>query len=74
MIIIGNDHGGYELAIKLYSQMLEKQWHVHHIGCCSTTPTHYPLFAQRLVKNLEKVIISGYSDLWNWNRHVYGSK
>ena len=52
MIIIGNDHGGYELAMKLYSQMSEKQWHVHHIGCCSTTPTHYPLFAQRMAEEL----------------------
>ena len=54
MIIIGNNHGGYELAIKLYSLMLEKQWHVRHIGCCSTTATNYPLFAQRMAEELRE--------------------
>ena len=52
MIIIGNDHGGYELGMKLFSLMLEKQWHVRHIGCCSTTPTNYPSFAQRMAEEL----------------------
>ena len=53
MIFLGNDHGGYELAIKLYEKMSSDYMHIRHVGCCSTIPTDYPLFAKRVAEELK---------------------
>jgi ribose 5-phosphate isomerase B len=41
------------LSSKLYEIMANKYMNVKHLGCCSTTPTDYPLFAKRVADELE---------------------
>tara|TARA_Y100001937_G_scaffold45009_1_gene63264 strand:+ start:639 stop:1073 length:435 start_codon:yes stop_codon:yes gene_type:complete len=49
MIFIGNDHGGYRLAMKLYEKMANDYMHVYHHGCVTADlPTDYPVFAKRV--------------------------
>ena len=52
MIYVANDHAGYKLAMALYEKMLCKYLHVYHLGCCSTMPVDYPLFAHRVAKEM----------------------
>ena len=54
MIHLANDHGGYRLGMKLYTKMLNKYMHVRHHGCCSSDiSTDYPLFAKRVVEEIQ---------------------
>lgn len=54
MIHIANDHGGYSLGMKLFSKMVEKKLHITHHGCCSSDiSTDYPVFAKRVVEEVQ---------------------
>ena len=53
MIYVANDHAGYKLAMALYEKMLMKYLNVYHLGCCSTMPTDYPLFAHRVAEQMK---------------------
>ena len=54
MIHLANDHGGYRLGMKLYTKMLNKYMHVRHHGCCSSDiSTDYPVFAKRVVEEIQ---------------------
>ena len=54
MIHLANDHGGYSLGMKLFDKMVEKKMHVSHHGCCSSDiSTDYPVFAKRVVEEVQ---------------------
>ena len=54
MIYLANDHGGYSLGMKLFDKMVEKKMHVSHHGCCSSDiSTDYPVFAKRVVEEVQ---------------------
>ena len=49
MIFLGNDHGGYRLAIRLYERMMQRYMQVTHHGCVTADlSTDYPVFAKRV--------------------------
>ena len=49
MIFLGNDHGGYRLAIRLYERMIQRYMQVTHHGCVTADlSTDYPVFAKRV--------------------------
>ena len=54
MIYLANDHGGYRLGMALFSKMVEKKMHITHHGCCSSDiSTDYPMFAKRVVEEIQ---------------------
>ena len=54
MIHLANDHGGYRLGMKLFDKMVEKKLHISHHGCCSSDiSTDYPVFAKRVVEEVQ---------------------
>ena len=52
MIYVGNDHAGYSLGMALFEHSLQEELEVYHVGCVSTVPTDYPLFANRVAEAL----------------------
>ena len=52
-IHIGNDHGGYSLAMKIVDKMIQKKLNITHHGCCSDISTDYPVFAKRVVESIQ---------------------
>ena len=52
-IHIGNDHGGYSLAMKIVDKMIQKKLNITHHGCCSDISTDYPVFAKRVVESIK---------------------
>ena len=52
MIFVGNDHAGYSLGMRIFERALETDLQLYHVGCCSTVPTDYPLFANRVAEAL----------------------
>ena len=56
MIFLGNDHGGYRLAMKLYERMINNYMNVTHHGCLTADmSTDYPLFAKRVSKSVAEI-------------------
>ena len=53
MIYVANDHAGYKLGMALYEKMLMKYLNVYHLGCASTMPVDYPLFAHRVAEQMK---------------------
>lgn len=51
-IVIGADHGGYELKQYLISQLGEIGYHILDVGCSSTQSVDYPDFADQVVNEL----------------------
>ena len=47
-IWIGNDHGGYELKLRIVAHLREKGYRVHDVGCHSTEIVRYPYYAARV--------------------------
>ena len=52
MIYIGHDHAGYALGMALFERALHADLEVYTVGCASTVPTDYPLFANRVAEAL----------------------
>ena len=52
-IHIGNDHGGYSLAMKIVDKMIQKKLNITHHGCCSDISTDYPVFAKGVVESIQ---------------------
>ncbi len=49
-IVIGNDHGGYELKGKLLSYLENRGIDVENIGCDSPEIVRYPYYAMKVAK------------------------
>ena len=49
-IWIANDHGGYELKLRIVEYLKELGYTVHDIGCHSTAIVRYPYFAARVAR------------------------
>ncbi len=47
-IIIGSDHGGFDLKESLKSVLKEHAYHIEDIGCYDTGSVHYPEIAQKV--------------------------
>jgi len=47
-IWIGNDHGGYELKVKLVAHLEELGYDVHDVGSHSTAIVRYPYYAAKV--------------------------
>ncbi len=49
---IANDHGGYQLKVKLMNYLIKKGHIVEDLGCPSTTSVDYPIYAFELGEKL----------------------
>lgn len=58
-IVLGSDHGGYELKEAVKEHLAHGSHDVTDVGCFSTESVDYPDFAEQAVKS----ILSGNSDL-----------
>jgi len=47
-IWIGNDHGGYELKLRIMEHLQDKGTPVHDVGCDSTEIVRYPYYAAKV--------------------------
>ncbi len=47
-IWIGNDHGGYELKMRVLEYLVAQGYAVHNVGCDSKERARYPIFAARV--------------------------
>ncbi len=52
-IVIGSDHGGFELKEKIIVLLRDLHHTVEDVGCHSTTSVDYPDFAEKLTARLE---------------------
>lgn len=51
-IIIGSDHAGFNLKLKIISFLQEKNYEVEDIGCHSLESVDYPIIAQNLANKI----------------------
>lgn len=51
-ILIGNDHGGYELKVALVNHLKEKGYEVDDIGSHSKEIVRYPYYASKVAKEV----------------------
>ena len=58
-IAIGCDHGGYGLKLAILAYLNENGYAVVDVGCDSTDPVNYPVYADKLCR----VITEGKADL-----------
>ena len=58
-LVIGSDHGGYELKLELIEHLKERGFEINDIGCNSTASCDYPIYAKALTEE----ITSGRADL-----------
>ena len=58
-IIIGSDHGGFELKEAVVSHLKGSGYEVEDIGCYSTESVDYPDYANEVAKE----VVSGKQDL-----------
>lgn len=49
-VVIGCDHGGYELKLPILAYLNEEGYRVVDVGCDSTDSVDYPLYADKLCK------------------------
>lgn len=47
-IWIGNDHGGYDLKVKIMEYLDQKGIEYHDVGCSSTDIVRYPHYAEKV--------------------------
>jgi len=47
-ILIGNDHGGYDLAVQVLEYLKQKGIPAEHVGCRSTEIVRYPYYATKV--------------------------
>jgi ribose 5-phosphate isomerase B len=52
-IIIGNDHGGYKLKLKIVEYLKNNNYAVEDIGTDSENIVRYPLYAQKVTKAVQ---------------------
>lgn len=52
-IVIGSDHAGYELKLKVIEHLKERGVEVTDVGTDSVASCHYPVFAHRLCKKIQ---------------------
>lgn len=55
-IIIGSDHGGYNLKQEIIKHLKDNNYNVEDLGCYSNDSCDYPVFAQKVS---EEVLRSG---------------
>ena len=53
-IWIGNDHGGYDLALQVIEHLTELGIPAHHVGAYSTDIVRYPYFAAKVASAVSK--------------------
>ena len=58
-LVIGSDHGGYELKLELIEHLKERGFEINDIGCNSTASCDYPIYAKALTEEIN----SGRADL-----------
>ena len=58
-VVIGCDHGGYELKLPILAYLAEGGYRVVDVGCNSTDSVNYPDYADKLCN----VITSGKADI-----------
>ena len=58
-LVMGSDHGGYELKLELTEHLKERGFEINDIGCNSTASCDYPIYAKALTEE----ITSGRADL-----------
>ena len=58
-VVIGCDHGGYELKLPILAYLAEEGYRVVDVGCDSTDSVNYPDYADKLCN----VITSGKADI-----------
>lgn len=51
-IVIGNDHGGYELKIALVKHLKEKGYIIEDVGCHSRAIVRYPYYAAKVANSV----------------------
>jgi ribose 5-phosphate isomerase B len=56
-IWIGNDHGGYDLALQVIEHLKNRGIPVHHVGAYSTEIVRYPYFAAKVAGAVSKAEI-----------------
>ena len=64
-IVMANDHGAVDLALKMKAHLEEKGFEVNHLGTIDTASVDYPDMAQKAVEEFRKgdyefgVLLSG---------------
>jgi ribose 5-phosphate isomerase B len=53
-IWIGNDHGGYDLALQIIEHLKKMGFRTHHVGAYSTEIVRYPYFAAKVAGAVSK--------------------
>ena len=53
-VVIGSDHGGFELKAKIAEHLKEKGYAVNDVGTYSQASCHYPAIAHKLCTELGK--------------------
>ncbi|HBZ02266.1 MAG TPA: ribose 5-phosphate isomerase B [Lachnospiraceae bacterium] len=61
-IIIGSDHGGYDLKLEIIEHLKERGFDVTDVGCDSDKATDYPIYAKKLTDILSDYISSNNED------------
>ena len=51
-IIMGNDHGGYDLKLQIAERLKEQGHEVVDMGCESRDPVDYPIYAVKVAKTV----------------------
>lgn len=46
-IVIGSDHAGYELKMKVAAHLKDLGYDIYDVGCDSTDPVDYPVYGQK---------------------------
>lgn len=54
VIWIGNDHGGYELKVRLVERLRAKGYEVKDVGCDSTDIVRYPYYAAKVATAISR--------------------
>ncbi len=52
-IVIGSDHGGYELKLEIIKHLTERGFEVKDIGCDSPASCDYPIYAKAAAKEIQ---------------------
>ncbi len=53
-IWIGNDHGGYDLKMRVLEHLVAQEIAVHNVGCDSKERVRYPIFAARVASAVSR--------------------
>lgn len=53
-VVIANDHGGVDLALKLIEHLKERGYSCNHLGCYDSSPVDYPDMADKAVEEYKR--------------------